>query len=81
MTYLVHHYQPSTRLDHYELDGLLNVLDRKIAEHGEAGEYDTAYYVGAWLACSIFRHHEFVETQDDFMRLFENRINELLAED
>ena len=47
MTYLVHHYQPSTRLDHYELDGLLNVLDRKIAEHGEAGEYDTAYYVGA----------------------------------
>ena len=53
----------------------------KIAEHGEAGEYDTAYYVGAWLACSIFRHHEFVETQDDFMRLFESRINELLAEE
>lgn len=80
MTYLVHHYQPSTRLDHYELDGLLNVLDRRIAEMGEAGEYNTAYYVGARLACSIFRHHEFVETQDDFMRLFDQIINDITGD-
>ena len=70
-------YQPSTRLMHYELDGLLNVLVRTVAEHGENGEYDTPYFKGAEIALSIIRHHEFLDTQEDFMRLFERALDEL----
>lgn len=73
---LSRHYRPCTRMDHEELDGLLSVLDRKVAELGEDGDWNTAYYVGARTALSILRHHEFVDTQADFMRLFEHYIGE-----
>ena len=63
-------------MDHDELDGLLSVLDRKVAELGEECDYNTPYYVGAYIALSILRHHEFVDTQADFMRLFEHYIGE-----
>ena len=62
-------YRPYTRLEHFELDGLLSVLDREIAQRGEDGEADTLYYEGVHDAISIIRYHEFVDTQDDFMRL------------
>ena len=73
-------YQPSTRLMHFELDGLLSVLDREIAELGENGEAVTPYYVGAFEALSIIRHHEFLDTQEDFMRLFKRALEELEGE-
>ena len=62
-------YRPYTRLEHFELDGLLNVLDRKIAEMGEDGEAGTLYYEGVHDAISIFRFHEYVDTQEGFMNL------------
>lgn len=71
---LVRAYRPQTRLDHDDLDGLLNALDREIAERGENGEADTAYYVGAEMALSIIRFHEFVDTQQDFLSLFDRMV-------
>ena len=68
-------YLPSTRIEHEELDGLLNILGRVIAEHGESGEYDTAYYVGAQIALQIIRYHERIDTPDDFMLVFDNYLN------
>ena len=70
-------YQPNTRLDHYDLDVLLNRLDREIDEMGENGDARTPYYVGAFAAMSIVRYHEFVDTQDDFMRLFKSTLDAL----
>lgn len=68
-------YRPYTRLEHYELDGLLSVLDRTIAQRGEDGEADTLYYEGVHDAISIIRFHEFVDTQYDFMNLI-NRLRD-----
>lgn len=70
-------YRPYSRLEHYDLDGLLNVLDREIDERGEADDASTPYYVGAYMTLSIVRYHEFVDTQDDFMRLFARLLDEL----
>lgn len=70
-------YRPSTRIEHDDLDGLLNVLEREIAERGEDGEASTAYYVGSLEALRIIRYHEFLDTQADFMRLFQLALNEL----
>lgn len=67
---LIRHYKPSTRLDYYELDGLLTRLDREIAERGKSGERSADYYIGAYFAFLILRNNEYVETQDDFMRIF-----------
>ena len=63
-------YQPYTRFGHYELDGLISRLTREIDEH--EGVTDVDCYVGARIAMSIARYHEFVDTQEDFMRLFEH---------
>ena len=68
-------YQPNTRFDHYEMDGLISRLDRHIQEHPEDEHID--YYKGAHIAMSIARFHEFVDTQDDFMRLFERALDEM----
>ena len=65
-------YLPSTRIEHEELDGLLNILSRTIAEHGERGDYDTAYYVGAQIALTIIRCHERIEMPEDFIAIFDN---------
>lgn len=70
-------YRPYTRIEHFDLDGLLNVLGRKIEELGESGESSTPYYVGAEIALSIVRYHEFIDTQEDFMRLFSRALEEL----
>lgn len=77
---LIRHSKPSTRIEHYDLDGLLTRLEQLIAEHGENGEYRTAYYVGAHTALHILRYHEFVETQHDFMLIFEKLLDDLEKE-
>ena len=74
---LIRAYRPQTKIDHDDLDGLLYVLDREIQQHGENGEADTAYYVGASLALQIIRNYGFVDTQKDFMELFVHLLNEL----
>ena len=65
-------YQPNTRFDHYEMDGLISRLNRHIDEHPDDENIDL--YTGARIALSIARFHEFVDTQDDFMRLFEHYV-------
>ena len=70
-------YEPNTRLDHYELDGLINRLDREIAERCESGDPRTPYYVGAKIAMTIVRYHDCVHTQDDFMRIFDHAFAEM----
>jgi len=74
---LARQYRPSVRLDWEELDGLLRMLDDRIAEMGENGEYITCYYVGARTAASIFRFCEFVDVPADFMRLFDRKIRDI----
>ena len=74
---LVRKLAPATRLDYLELDGLLTRLDREIAERGENGDSSTSYFVGAYIAVSIFRYHEFIDTQDDFIPIFENQLRQL----
>ena len=72
-------YLPSTRIEHEELDGLLNVLDRRINETGENGETSTSYYVGAQIALTIIKCHERVELPDDFMAIFDNYLDRARA--
>lgn len=69
-------YRPYTRLEHYDLDGLLSVLDRECDELSRDGDAGARYYIGAYYALSILRHHEFVDTQEDFMRLFGRLVND-----
>ena len=69
-------YKPYTRLGHEEVDGLIKVLEREIAQLGEDGELSTAYYIGALTAIKILRYHEFLDVPDDFVRLFDHYINE-----
>ena len=63
-------FRANTRIDHDDLDGLLSVLDRDIAAARDVGG-SAAFYRGARTALSIIRHHEFVDTQADFMRLLD----------
>lgn len=70
-------YSANTRIDHYDLDGLLSVLDRRIDELGSDGDPSTRFYVGAYSALSILRYHEFVDTQADFMALLDRLYREL----
>lgn len=74
-------FRANSRIDHDDLDGLLAVLERRIAEIGEDGDPRTSYYVGARIALSIIRHHEFVDTQADFMRLIDHYIGDLGGDD
>lgn len=59
----------SSRLyvDEYDLDGTLKVLADRIGE----GTEDMPYYVGAHLALNILRNHEHIDTQREFMQLFD----------
>ena len=66
-------YEPYTRLNHPELDGLINRLDREIDMRGDASAY---YLVGARTAAIIFRHYSRIANQDDFVRLFNHLIHE-----
>ena len=68
-------YQPNTRFDHYEMDGLISRLDRHIEENADNPHID--YYKGARMAMTSARFHEFVDTQEDFMRLFSRALDEM----
>ena len=67
-------YQPNTRFDHYEMDGLISRLSRYIEENADDPLIDC--YEGARIAMTIARFHEFVDTQEDFMRLFQHALEE-----
>lgn len=54
-------------MDAYDLDGTVNVLGKRIAEGGPR----TPYYIGAHAALNLIRNHERIETQQDFMTLFD----------
>ena len=73
-------YQPYTRLNHEELDGLLHILKNTTLELSDNGNTDALLYLGAFFALSILRYHEFVDFPDDFMRLLENLIAENFEE-
>ena len=57
-------------MDEYDLDGVLKVLADRIGE----GTADMPYYVGAHLALNILRNHEYIDTQREFMALFDSVI-------
>ena len=60
-------YEPYTRLNHPELDGLIKRLDREIDMRGDA---NVRCLIGARIAATIFRHYTRIDNQDDFMRVF-----------
>ena len=75
---LSRHYQPSTRINHFELDGLIAALRR---QEDEVDYTLRDAYTGALIALQIFRYHEFLDTQADFMRLFEHYLQQELEVD
>jgi hypothetical protein len=63
-----------------EVNGLLHALDAAIEAKAENGELSTMYYVGAYTALEIVFEQEHIEYPDDFVRLFDMRINEIEKE-
>lgn len=54
-------------MDEYDLDGVLNVLTRRI----EQDDGDLPIYLGAHLALNIIRNHDYIDTQREFMQMFD----------
>lgn len=54
-------------MDEYDLDGVLKVLADRIGEGAE----DMPYYVGAHLALNLLRNHDYIDTQREYMMLFD----------
>ena len=54
-------------MDEYDLDGVLKVLADRIGD----GTEDMPYYIGAHLALNLIRNHEHIDTQRQFMQLFD----------
>ena len=54
-------------LDTYDIDGLINVLEREIGE-AKSGE-ERLYLLGAWEAITLLRDNEHLDSQVDFMLL------------
>ena len=54
-------------MDEYDLDGTLNALGKRIEE----GDESLPYYIGAHIALNIIRNHEYIDTQREFMQLFD----------
>lgn len=54
-------------MDEYDLDGVLKVLADRIGE----GTEDMPYYIGAHIALNLIRNHEHIDTQREFMQLFD----------
>ena len=77
---LLSSYKPSTRVYHEELDGTLNIANRKIDELGEEGSWKTPYYVGMAMCLMIEKSYEYVEYPQDFIKIFELMLDELEGE-
>ena len=61
-------------MDEYDLDGVLNALAQRIdlAEGGpQFYEDNRHYYMGAHIALNIIRNHDYIDTQREFMELFD----------
>lgn len=56
------------RVGIFELEGLMNLLDRKVEQGGE----EAPYYSGAYLFATMLRTQSFIDTPDLFMRIFGN---------
>lgn len=56
-------------MDDLELQGTINVLRRRAAEEDNHIHYGV--YKGAERALSILYDHEFIDTPDDFMTIFD----------
>ena len=54
-------------MDEYDIDGVLKVLADRIAE----GTEEMPYYMGAHLALNLIRNHDYIDTQREFMQLFD----------
>lgn len=55
-------------MDAYDLDGTVNVLGKRVQEGGPRAPY----YIGAHVALNLIRNHDRIETQQDFMTLFDS---------
>lgn len=71
---LISQYQPCVRMGHMELDGLINMIGRKL-EDKELDSIDAAHYIGALAALHIIRFSYYVEYPDQFIKLMDKYIN------
>lgn len=62
-------------LDTYDIDGLINVLEREIGE-AKSGE-ERMYLLGAWEAITLLRDNEHLDSQVDFMLLLHEHMRVL----
>ena len=69
-------YRPTKRVGIEELDGCIKLLSDKLDEVADSGEMSTALYMGALIALETMRNGRF-EYPQDFMAVFDNRIQEL----
>jgi hypothetical protein len=75
MMALFRSYPANVRLDYPEIDGLMRVLDERIADARESGA-DALCFEGARIAFHILRHFDRAEYPVDFMALFEKYMKE-----
>lgn len=62
-------------MDEYDLQGVLNVISRRLDEHSPCDA--SSYYSGAAIALSIIYQHDDIRDQSVFMDLFDNQLKEL----
>lgn len=62
-------------LDTYDIDGLINVLEREIGEAKSSEE--RLYLLGAWEAITLLRDNEHLDSQVDFMLLLHEHMRVL----
>lgn len=72
-------YRPTKRVGIEELDGCIKLLSDKLDDIAENGETSTGVYMGALIALETMRNGRF-EYPQDFMAVFDNRVNELEGE-
>lgn len=56
-------------IDEYDLDGVLNVLSKRVA--GNEGLPATPYTLGAYAALNLIRNHDEIRDQSVFIELFD----------
>lgn len=57
-------------MDDYDIEGTLNVLAKRIEE----ADADQPYYIGAHIALNLIRNHDHIDSQREFMQLFDSVI-------
>ena len=72
---LIKRSMPTVIIGGDELDGLLNIMDRRISEMLDAHEIGAEYMRGAYGALSILSRYNYIDYPQEFMTIFENIIN------